>query len=211
MTCATSHAMKLYTHPLSPHARRAELCLYEYEIPFERVIVNLAAGEQRGAPFLAMNPNGKVPVLEDGDVWLPESTAILLYLASLYPERGLDGRTRREKAEVLRWVCFNAGHMGPAGTQVFRHTRLLPDASRVSEVARDGRAELLRCFALVETDLAGRAWMAGDSFSLADISMAPNVWFARSVLEVDFAPYPHVIRWLRAVQERPSWERVYST
>lgn len=49
-----------------------------------------------------------------------------------------------------------------------------------------------------------------DSFSLADISTAPNVWFARSVLDVDFAPYPHVIRWLRAVQGRPSRERVYS-
>lgn len=208
--CAPMNApLKLYWHPMSPSARRAELGLAELKVPYERVFVDLLKGDQRQRDFLALNGNGKVPVLVDGDFVLSESNAILLYLSALYPERGLDGRTPRERGEVARWMFFNVAHLQLAGSQIFQHTTLLPPERRVPQVAELGRAEMARCLALVNEHLSSRPYLAGAELSLADLSMAPNLHFARGVVQFDLSPYPHVVAWLGRMEARPSW-RIYN-
>jgi glutathione S-transferase len=203
--------MKLYGSPFSPNSRRAELCLAELEVDYEFLHVDLAKGEQRTEAFLALNPNGKVPVLIDGDFTITESNAIAVYLAAKYPERGLGGRSPMETAEISKWMFFNAIHLSAAGGRAFAHTVLLPEAQRNAAEAEAARKELGRCLAIVEQNLTTREWLAGSTFSLADVAMSTNAYFAMTALRIDFSKYPAVQAWLGRMMSRPAWIKVYGT
>jgi glutathione S-transferase len=199
--------MRLHGFPLSPNARRVELGLVEHGVDYELVQVDLAAGAHRTPEFLALNPNGKVPVLETGDTVLTESNAILLWLTETRPEADLGGRTPDQRAHVARWLFFNATHMAPASAQIFAHTMFLPAARRVAQTVESSRHELARCLAIVDAALAGARWLLGDRYTIADISLAPNVYLAKTLLGI--APGAQVARWLTDVTARPAWKRVY--
>jgi glutathione S-transferase len=218
--------MLVYGFPVSPNSRRAELGLAEHGIAYDLISVDLAAGAQLRAEFRAKNPNGKVPVIEDGDFVLSESNAILLWLTDTRPEAGLGGADAIERAHIAKWMFFNAVHMAPSGAQIFGHTMLLPPARRVAQVAESARAELARCMGIVDAHLrpppaktpapdspeergAGKTWMMGERFTIADIALAPNLYMAKTLLGADFAPVPALARWLEQMMARPAWKQVY--
>jgi glutathione S-transferase len=199
--------MRLYGFPLSPNARRAELGLVEHGVDYELVQVDLAAGAHRRPEFLALNPGARVPVLEDGDLVLTESNAILLWLTDTRPAADLGGRTPDERAHIARWLFFNAVHMAPASAQIFAHTMFLPPARRVAQTAESSRVELARCLAIVDAALAGKRWLMGERYTIADIALAPNIYLARTLLGIE--PGAEVTRWLAQVTTRPAWKQVY--
>jgi glutathione S-transferase len=201
--------MRLHGFALSPSSRRAELGLAEHGVAYEWVHVDLTAGAHLRPEFRALNPNAKVPVLEDGDLILTESNAILMWLVDCHPEAGLGGQTPAERAHVARWMFFNTAHMGPAGAQIFAHTMLLPPARRLSQVAETARAELARCTAIVDGALAGRRWLLGDRYTIADISLAPNLYLAKTLLGADLSARPELARWLEQITARAAWKKVY--
>ena len=201
--------MRLHGFALSPSSRRAELGLAEHGIAYDWVHVDLAAGAQLRPEFQALNPNAKVPVLEDGDLILTESNAILMWLVDTHPAAGLGGQTAVERAHVARWMFFNTAHMGPAGAQICAHTMLLPPARRLAQVAETARAELTRCTGIVDAALAGRRWLLGDRYTIADISLAPNLYLAKTLLGADLSARPELARWLEQVTARPAWKKVY--
>ena len=106
--------MKLYVHPLSGNSRRALLVATHLELPVERIVVDLTKGEQKGPAHLARNPNGKLPVLDDGGFLLWESRAIMQYLADAVPGQTIYPRDRQARADVDRWLFWCASHMAPA-------------------------------------------------------------------------------------------------
>src|SRR5690349_8528122 len=106
--------MRLYHHPFSSNARRAVITALELNIPLELVLVDLLKREQRQPAFLARNPAGRVPVLEDGAVILPESHAIMLYLATKSPGQSLYPADVPSQAQVNRWMFWSAAHFQPA-------------------------------------------------------------------------------------------------
>src|SRR3954447_12801204 len=112
--------MKLYHNPLSPNVRRVRLTAAVLGISLDEHKVDFAKGEHKTPEYLALNPNGAVPTLVDGDFVLTESRAIMQYLAAKRPESGLLPREERARAEVTRWQFWDASHFSPhLGTLVF--------------------------------------------------------------------------------------------
>ena len=130
--------MKLYMNPLSPNVRRVRLTAAVLGLALEEKTLEFAKGEHKNPEYLALNPNGAVPTLVDGEFVLTESRAIMQYLASKKPESGLLPRDEQARADVTRWQFWDASHFSPqAATVVFQ--RLLkpmmgmgdPDAAKV--------------------------------------------------------------------------------
>ena len=183
--------MKLYDFPFSPNCRKVRAVAYELGIALAHVHVDLLTGGSRTPAYLARNPNGRVPVLEDGDLVLWESTAIIRYLAAGSP---LLPTARRAAAEVDRWIAWQLAHLAPAMSKVAfekivkRLTgRGAPDAARVAE----GTAEFARLTEILDGALAAH-------YSLA----------AAAGLEV--APHRRVESWLARVSARDSMKRALS-
>jgi glutathione S-transferase len=197
--------MKLYDFPFSPNCRKVRAVAYELGVPFDRVHVDLLKGGSRVPEFLAKNPNGKVPVLEDGDLILWESVAILRYLAT---GTALLPAERRVAAEVDRWLAWQLAHLSPALSKVgFEKIvkkltgRGAPDAARIAE----GTAEFEQYSAVLDSVLAKRECVAGP-LTIADFALAAHYSLAPACgLEV--ARYRSLDAWLQRVCGRASMAR----
>ena len=106
--------MRLHTNPLSAHARRVSMAIHELGLDSEIKVLDFGKGEHKDGAYLAHNPNGKVPMLEDNGFWLWESNAILCYLADKKPEKNLYPTDAHGRADVNRWLFWESAHMGNA-------------------------------------------------------------------------------------------------
>jgi glutathione S-transferase len=164
---APAHPIRLHSFALSGHGHRVALMLSLLGLPFETVEVDLRQRQQKTAAFLAINPFGQVPAIEDGDVALGDSNAILVYLATRYDGSGRWlPRDALAAAQVQRWFSLAAGelHDGPAVARagvLFRHQASAPERIAAS----------LQLFGQIEAHLAGRQWLVGDGPTLADVAM----------------------------------------
>lgn len=192
-------AIRLYRFALSGHAHRAELMLSLLQQPVERIDVDLLAGAHKTPEFLARNALGQVPVIEDGDLTLADSNAILVYLALAYdPARRWLPADVRVQAQVQRWLGVAAGPLaaGPAAARasvLFRRP-MPPQAVATAE----------RLFGMMDRHLAGRDWLAAGHATIADVALysytarAPEGGIA-------LEPWPHVATWLQRVQALPGF------
>ncbi|NYE59321.1 glutathione S-transferase [Duganella sp. 1224] len=192
--------MKLYGIPLSGHTHRAQLFLSLLNLPHDFVSVNLGAGEHRQQPFLSMNAFGEIPVLQDGDVTLADSNAILVYLASKYDDSGRWlPRDPLTAAQVQRWLSAAAGKIayGPAAARLVT----VFNAQRDHEAAK---AIAVRLFDVMEQELQGRHWLAGEHATIADIAAYSYVAHAPEG-GVSLKPYPNIRAWLGKVRALPGF------
>jgi glutathione S-transferase len=201
--------MKLYYHPMSGNSRRVLLVATHLDVPLERIVVDLAKGEQREAPHLKRNPNGRVPVLEDDGFVLWESRAIMQYLAETTPGQTLFPTDARGRAEVSRWLFWCAGHMAPANTVLVFENFVKPLTGRgpadPAEVAR-GEALVAQYAPILDAHLADRTWVAQDRLTLADFSLAASFALAGPA-RLPIADYANLRAWLGRVQELDAWQR----
>ncbi len=200
--------MKLYDFPFSPNCRKVRAVAYELGIALDYHHVDLLNGAQRAPAFLAKNPNGRVPVLEDGDLVLWESTAIIRYLAVGSP---LAPTAPRLAAEVDRWISWQVAHLSPAMSKVAyenivkRLTRRgEPDPARVAE----GTDEFEKLTEIVDGALASREFIAGP-LTLADFALGAHYSLA-SAAGLDIAPRRRVESWLARISARDSMKRALS-
>ncbi|KWT87777.1 MULTISPECIES: glutathione S-transferase [unclassified Variovorax] len=191
----------VYSSSISGHSHRVRLFLSLLDLPFETVEVDLRAGEQRRPEFLRRNAFGQVPVIEDGDVTLADSNAILLYLNERYapdPARWMP-RDALGAARVQRWLSVAAGPLaqGPSMARVIVLFGLATDPSDV--IARSHN--LLR---VMEGELGNRPFLAGDSETLADVA---NYSYVAHVPEgnVSLQDYPKVRQWLQRIEALPGF------
>ncbi len=200
--------MKLYNGP-APNPRRVRIFLAEKGIEMPRVDVDLLAGENRTPEFRKLNSVGQVPVLEldDGSV-ITESMAICRYLEELHPHPSLFGATPRDRARVEMWERRVSNEIYVRIGNVAQHT--LPFfATRRVQVAAFAEAErqvVPEKWAWLDAELAdGRRFIAGDSFSVADITgMAASLLGEMLKIEIPGA-LTNVRRWDDRVRTRPSW------
>lgn len=201
--------MKLYFHPLSGNSRRVLLVATHLDVPLERVVVDLTKGEQRGAPHLSRNPNGRVPVLDDGGFVLWESRAIMQYIADKTPGQTLLPTDPRGRAEVNRWLFWCAAHMSQAATilvfERFVKARTGRGAEDPAETAR-GEALFTQHAAVLDAHLAGKTWVAGDRVTLADYSLAASFALAGPA-RFSLEAVPSLRAWLGRVQELEAWRK----
>lgn len=191
--------IKLYRMALSGHSHRVELFLSLLTLPFEAVDVDLAAGEHKRPAFLALNPFGQVPVLEDGGVVLADSNAILVYLEGRYAPGAWLPREPVAAARVQRWLSVAAGPLafGPAAARVIELFRRPEDPSPAV-----ARAHQL--FQVMERELGKQPWLAAATPTLADIA---NYSYVKRAPEgrVSLRDYPSVRAWLQRVEALPGF------
>ncbi|RKH88760.1 glutathione S-transferase family protein [Corallococcus sp. AB045] len=201
--------MKLYFHPLSGNSRRVLLVAAHLDIPLERIVVDLTTGKQREASYLGINPNGRVPVLDDGGFVLWESRAIMVYLAEKTPGQTLLPTDAQGRADVNRWLFWCSAHMAPANTVLVlenfvkqRTGRGPPDPA---EVAR-GEALFAQTAPVLDSHLAGRTWVSQERLTLADLSLAASFALAGPA-RLPLEGYANLRAWLGRVQELEAWQR----
>jgi len=191
--------IKLHRFFLSGHSHRVELLLSLLGLPFERVDVNLATGEHKQPAFLAMNSFGQVPVIQDGDITLADSNAILVYLASKYDAGQWLPRNPVEAAAVQRWLSVAAGPVafGPAKARL----AILFKAPIDTETAIAQAHEL---FAVMEIELTTQPFLTGDTPTIADIANYTYIAHAPEG-NVSLDPYPHLRGWLQRIEALPGF------
>lgn len=208
--------MKLYYHPISTTSRPIALFAAEAGIPLELQVVDLFTGEHMQEPFAAINASRQVPVLEDGDFRLTESSAILKYLAdkvgsAAYPK---DLKQRARVNEVMDWL--NTGLMrdfayGFVYPQVFPHHKR-PTESTHAETIAWGKERAKQWLAILDRDLLGpgKRFLCGDSVTIADYFGA-GLLTAGETVGCAFSDYPNICRWLGAMKALPNWSKVHAT
>jgi glutathione S-transferase len=179
-------------------------------LPVELVRVDLRKGEHRTPDFLAMNPNGKVPVLVDGDLVLWESTAIMVHLAvkagsDLWPSDAAG------QVEVLRWLCWDLAHFSRHGATLYFENvikryigRGEPEPSAVQEATG-----FFRNFAAVlDAHLATRDFVAGGKLSIADFSVGVLLPWAGEI-HLPIEGFPNIMRWHERMMALPGWREPF--
>ena len=190
----------LYRHPLSGHAHRVELFASLLGLPVRLVDVDLASGEQKKPEFLRKNPFGQVPVIEDGDVTLADSNAILVYLAGRYD--GSAAWLPREPlaaARVQRWLSVAAGPLaaGPATARLIKVFGAPLDHARALSIAG-------QLFAVLDGALAKQTFLTGPSPTIADVAMYSYTAHAPEG-GVSLAPYASIRAWIARVEALPKF------
>lgn len=193
--------LKIYGVPGS-RAFRAYWCANELELDYESVPIHFADDTSKTADFLAVNPNGKIPAIDDGDVKLWESMAINCYLAKKH-DKGLWPKTLEGEAQVLQWSFWVMGEIEKPALAVLLHRAFLPKAERDPKVAAASEAELQGPLKVLDQALAKTGHLHGSHFSIADLNVASVLSWVKLV-NMDLSAYPHVSKWLNACTARPA-------
>ena len=204
--------MKLYYHPVSTTSRPIMMFVADENIKMDLQLVDLMTGEHVKPPYLALNPNGLVPMLEDGDFRLTEASAILKYLAektgsAAYPK---DLRERARVNERMDW--FN--------TQLYRdfgyglvYPQIFPNYKRPSDEQQNGviawgKERAAKWLKVLDQNLIGSSkYVCGDKLTIADYLGVGYLTLGETV-GCNFSAYPNVTRWLNTMKARPSWAKV---
>jgi glutathione S-transferase len=202
--------MRLYYHPLSSNSRRVVMTAIHLNVTLERVVVDLLRGEHRAADYLRLNPNGKVPLLDDDGFTLWESHAIMQYLADRSPAQTIYPQDARRRADVNRWLFWSAYHFTPAVGMISRERvskRMVGGSGAPDPIEIErGEALLTTAAALLDAHLAGKAWIAQDTLTLADLAIAaPLMHTAAARLPV--AEFANLQAWFARVQALDTWKR----
>lgn len=197
--------MRLHYCTPSPNSRKVESLFGYLGVSVDRVFVDLFKGAQRNQSFLALNPNGKIPVLEDGDFVLWESHAILVYLASMYPERQLLPGDARGRADVERWMAWLQAHFSPNVGKVMmeRVLKKLSGGTPDEAALAQGTAGFESMARILDQHLAGREFLCG-ALTIADFALGP--WAeAAPTCALGYDNYPSIAAWLERVTRLPGW------
>ena len=205
--------MKLYMHPVSMTSRPVRLIIAENGLDVDEQMVDLMAGEHYQEPYASLNPNRMVPMLEDGDLRLTESSAILKYLADKFdlPSYPKDLRQRAKVNEMMDWFNTNFYRdfgYGLAYPQLFPHHRRPDDAVQAATVAWGKERAQTWLRVLNDHWLGdGRPYLCGDQITIADYFGACLLTLGE-IIRCDFSAYPNVARWLANMKRLPSWPKI---
>lgn len=200
--------MKLYHFPLSPNSIKVNAVIEYLGLDVERHKIDFLKREHRKEWFLALNPNGRVPVLQDQNFIIWESNAIIQYLAdktgsALWPQ------SPQLRAEVSRWLYWQTAHWGPSvGTLLFE--RVVKNLLKLGDENPLEIEKSLQGFAVftpvLNSYLQNRTYLLGDVITIADFSLAAYLVHA-STCGLPLADYPHVQAWYTRIAEIDAWKR----
>ncbi|CAN0646893.1 glutathione S-transferase family protein [Burkholderia cepacia] len=193
--------MKLYGFA-GTRSQRALWGLKELDADFEFVSVNLLQGEHKRPEFLRLNPAGKVPVLVDGDLVIPESAAIVLYLADKYPEKALLPVDPALRAQAYRWVMFAVTELEQPLWRITRHSFLYPPEKRSPADIELAREDFRTMAAILDKHLEGREFIVGDTLTVADCVTAYLIDWAGECNLIE--SFPQLRAYLERLYARPN-------
>ena len=203
-----NQGLKIWGRANSVNVQKVLWCLAELDLPYERIDAGMAFGKNNEPAYLAMNPNGRVPTLVEGDFVLWESNSVMRYLAMahgrgspVYPE------APKRRAGVDRWLDWTLSTVQPVDRPVFwALVRTPPDKRDMAAIQRDVDAEAV-VWRIADAQLASRRFIEGDDFTLADIALGA---YARRWLGVEGVSKPklaHLDRWFAQFATRPGFQK----
>jgi GSH-dependent disulfide-bond oxidoreductase len=203
----TSAMLQLYSWP-TPNGHKIHIMLEECSLPYQVHAVDIGAGDQFKPEFLKISPNNKMPAIVDPDgpdgkpISLFESGAILIYLAAKTGQ--FMPSTDRGKYQVLQWLMFQMGGVGPMLGQNHHFRRYAPE--KIPYAIDRYTNEARRLYGVIDRQLATHAYIAGDSYSIADMAIYPWLrnWEGQGMVLGD---YPHLQRWFDKLGQRPAVQR----
>ena len=198
-------SLKIYGIAAS-RASRPLWVAHELGLAYEHVPVNYQNSGTRTPEFLALNPNGHIPVVEDDGVVVWESMACALYLAEHY--KGPDGlnlaaHNKAESAEILRWTFWAMTECEKDALTILMHTLVMPADRRKPELAAEAVRRMVAPLRVIEQHLAGRAYLAGERFTVADIAVASVLTWLKPAPEL-LAACSATAAWLARCLDRPA-------
>lgn len=204
--------MKLYHSVLSSNARKVHVVARLLGTNLELVTLDLSKREQNAPAYLAINPNGRVPTLVDGDFVLWESSAIMQYLCDRKPGQTLYPTDPRARADVNRWLFWGTGHLSvPVATLNWENMIKgffkigAPDANQVERANR-----LFATYAKVlDAHLQERQYICQERLTLADVALAAPLMYTQ-VAKLPLRPFEHVQRWYAHIEKLPAWQQTKS-
>jgi len=192
----------------TPNGHKVHIMLEELGLDYRAHAIDIGAGDQFTDEFLKISPNNKIPAIVDSDgpdgqpISLFESGAILIYLAGKTGK--LLGNTDREKFNVLQWVMFQMGGLGPMLGQAHHFRIYAPE--KIEYAVNRYSNEAKRLYGVLDKQLSKTAYLAGDEYTIADIASFPwtRSWKNQGI---ELSEYPNVQRWFDAICERPAVQR----
>lgn len=193
----------------STNVKKVLWALEELQLPYEQIMAGLQHGVNDTPEYLAMNPSGLVPLLND-DVTqslLWESNTILRYLAAQYGPNPLWIEAPAQRARMEKWMDWSTSLLTPAHRTILMGYVRTPPEQRDSQVLDPAIATCEKLFAQLDTTLSQQPWFSGEDFGLADIAIAP---FTYNLFNsgLSWSSYPHLQRWTEQLAERPAYRKV---
>ncbi|HYB09073.1 MAG TPA: glutathione S-transferase family protein [Alphaproteobacteria bacterium] len=193
--------LTIWGRKTSSNVQKVLWCCDELGIPFDRIDIGGPFGGNDGPKYRALNPNGLIPTVEDGDFVLWESNTIIRYLSRKYGKYSLYSQDPKEAALIERWMDWHNGHVGPAMTPIFfGYIRTPPEKRDMAEIEA-ARKRASAQWEIVDGHLAKNKYMSGDGFSLGDIPLGIQAyrWF---VLPIERPALRHLSAWYARLTER---------
>ena len=182
----------------------------ELGLEYEHIALPYLGGATRTPEFLQVNPNGRIPVVNDDGVLVWESMACSMYLAERFLGEGglsLAAQTHAERAEILRWTFWVVTECEKDALQFLMHARLMPPERRKPQLAEESLRHLAGPMRILDRHLQDRPWLAGQRFTVADICVASVMAWAEGASEL-MAQCPQVSDWLQGCLARPAYQQV---
>jgi len=208
-------AIKVYGNVLSVCTRRVIATLYEKDIEFELVPIDLGVGQHKKEPFISLNPFGEVPAFEHGDLKLFESRAITQYIAHEYADKGTPLVTRdsnKKMAIIALGLEVESQKFNPAASKLTFELVIKPAMLKMptdAAVVEEYEAQLAVVLDVYETRLAHSKYLAGECFTLADLHHLPTIHYLMGTRSKKlFESRPHVCAWVADITARPAWKKV---
>ena len=198
---------KIYSSLLSANGRKVEAVCQHLSLDVEVIRTNVYKGEGQSEDYLSINPLGKIPALQDNDITLSESNAIIIYIAEKYAANALRGNSFAEQARVNKWLFWESSHWQPALSVMEKQVahKLLPEHFPVPDAPTDWtQAEIQRQLIYLERNLSDANYLVGDELSIADFSVAAMTTYFRAT-HFPFHQYPNINRWYNTLSDLPAW------
>jgi glutathione S-transferase len=201
--------LKIHAFPPSPRGFKVLAVAEHLGVPYQFAFVDLTSGTQKSPEFTALNPNQRMPVLEEGDFTLWESDAISQYLATKKPESGMLPKDEQARANVSRWMFWCGAHWDPAcANLIFERVvkAMFGGGAADPKEVEKGLASFNRLAGILNAHLRGRKFVTGDQITVADFSLgAPLIMAEPAGLPV--AEYPEIARWYAQLAALPAWQK----
>jgi glutathione S-transferase len=203
--------MKLYDWPNSYNSKKIRAVAFETDTRLDLVPIDMSKGEHKTPQFLAKNPNGKVPLLEDGAFSIWESNAIICYLANLDPTHRLLPTDAKLRSNVDRWLFWQTAHLSPSIGKI-SYERLwkakMGQGAADENIIAQAMPEVERFMGVLDSWLANREWVA-ENISVADFALGATLSI-RNDIQLDVSKYRNVVSWLQRLENRPSWKAAHN-
>jgi glutathione S-transferase len=196
--------LKIWGRKNSINVQKVMWTVGELKLPHERIDIAGAFGKNREPAYLALNPNGLVPTLQEDDFVLWESNSIVRYLAGKYGAGSLEPADARTRARASQWMDWQLSVLGPAIFDLFWGLVRTAPEQRNHAAIDASRGKTTEAFKIVDAALAGRAFLAGDAFCMGDIPVALGGYRFRELVP-ERPSLPHFERWYAAIAQRPAF------